>query len=64
MKQKTEVLFTTPLSSLCAPQAKHVASQGPQDDFDTPLSAIAGPPQEPLDAVEPSDEQLQVGLHT
>ena len=63
-KQKTEVRFTTPLNSLCAPQAIHVASQGPQDDFDTPLSAMAGPPQEPLDPVEPSDEQLQVGPHT
>ena len=63
-KQKTTLQFTTPLGSLCAPQAKHVASQGPQDDFDLPLSAMAGPPQEPLDPPEPSDEQLQVGPQT
>ena len=63
-KQKTVVEFTTPLRILCPPLSDRVPSLDPQDDFDLSLREMAGPPQEPLDPPEPSDEQLQVGSHT
>ena len=59
-KQTVRINLDTPLSNLVSQASIPEVSPQPQDDFDLPLTAIGGPEETPLDAVEPSDEQLQV----
>ena len=59
-KQAIRVNLDTPLSNLWpVPSAQEMPLE-PQDDFGLPLEAIGGPEETPVDAVEPSDEQMEV----
>lgn len=59
-KQKTVIQWDTPLNSIGASEMNPSATPDAVDDFHLPLTDIGGNEEEPLDAVEPTEEELQV----